>query len=658
MTDVLTSNKDIHLQNNFFCNVFALTLLSFFLILRIGYSSEQNVPALLFTGAGLLLVNAATFLRILHKKYNSFATESLIYCEAALSLFTFLLVILLGLLLPHLPFMAYFLAGSGYLLALFNSFLYFESRVFWRLAAFSSFLLSGNIGCTYFSSKYHDFLYLEKLAIGQPFTIGGDTLFHASLSNMIATFGKITTGIDGVPFSAYHMGSHFIFGQICKLLDVNSLYFFLFGYALLAIPIFLKSLLTLTMELTKFFSAKNGTTSELPGVVYLTLACASICLVLQNLNDKILFFSGPFLGESYGLSLTLVCWASCLILYGYTAVKSRSSTIIGNILLWFFAIPLLGATMTACKFSATYIFLGVFSILMFWKKLYYHWQIVLSAMLTFASCYTTYKLLSFPYQTALRPLASYSEMQPLDIALHGIFFYLPLWTLAFACHISKESNQTAKSTVEVAFFLTLLCFLPTVFLHLAGGSVLYFLDPQYWINLSFLLAYISVLSNRQNKKLSLILSCVLILQNAIAFPQMMKFLDETKVKFASIPADPKRKLVLSRLDELSKLPWREKSRSIVFIPQSSKFYWHMLDPIYIPFLEPAIAGMPMIDGLPPEGFIGTIYYCYPPFAYGVRKSRTQDESKANIQKMSYLWGFRQLIRLDGPEMINSRTKLR
>jgi hypothetical protein len=57
-----------------------------------------------------------------------------------------------------------------------------------------------------------------------------DTLFHATLANMLRTYGACSTGLDGLPHVLYHFGSHWTFARLANLFDVPVIDFYNLAY--------------------------------------------------------------------------------------------------------------------------------------------------------------------------------------------------------------------------------------------------------------------------------------------------------------------------------------------------------------------------------------------------------------------------------------------
>jgi hypothetical protein len=91
-------------------------------------------------------------------------------------------------------------------------------------------------------------LFVEELCRGQAAI---DTLYHASISNMLRTYGIPSTGLDGLPYVPYHYGSHWIFARLCNLLDVRVIDFYNRGFPIVFIPFGVLSLGTVAVSLAQ-----------------------------------------------------------------------------------------------------------------------------------------------------------------------------------------------------------------------------------------------------------------------------------------------------------------------------------------------------------------------------------------------------------------------
>ena len=108
---------------------------------------------------------------------------------------------------------------------------------------------------------------------------------------------------------------------------------------------------------------------------------------------------------------------------------------------------------------------------------------------------------------------------------------------------------------------------------------------------------------------------------------------------------PERNKLMAKLRELSRLPFREKKKTLVYIPKSIELFWKSLRSCRtIPFLVPAITGMAMLDGLPDIN-CKTQYYGYDIYKKSIRKCPGWVEPESICQKASAV-GFSQVIALE------------
>ncbi len=131
----------------------------------------------------------------------------------------------------------------------------------WRTAGLVGVAVFLGVYCAaaIWGSGYQNPLFVERLAQG---TANIDTLFHAVVSNMIRTHGIPSTGLDGTPFLPYHFGSHWLFAQICNLLDVPVIDFYNVGYPVVFAPFGLFCLLTFAHEIGRPARSTMHTTAH------------------------------------------------------------------------------------------------------------------------------------------------------------------------------------------------------------------------------------------------------------------------------------------------------------------------------------------------------------------------------------------------------------
>ena len=93
-------------------------------------------------------------------------------------------------------------------------------------------------------------LFVENLCNGYAHI---DTLFHATLANMLRTYGVCSTGLDGLPHVLYHFGSHWAFARVSNLLDLPVIDFYNFAYPVIFAPFTVFSLLTFAVSIAEIW---------------------------------------------------------------------------------------------------------------------------------------------------------------------------------------------------------------------------------------------------------------------------------------------------------------------------------------------------------------------------------------------------------------------
>lgn len=92
----------------------------------------------------------------------------------------------------------------------------------------------------------HGALFEVRLALG---TAHVDTLFHASIANMLLTYGQPSTGLDGPQAIPYHFLSHLLFGSLSRLFGCSVLAVYNLTYPIAFLPLFVYTLLDFAVAL-------------------------------------------------------------------------------------------------------------------------------------------------------------------------------------------------------------------------------------------------------------------------------------------------------------------------------------------------------------------------------------------------------------------------
>ena len=113
------------------------------------------------------------------------------------------------------------------------------------LVLFAGFFSLYSAGASW-GNGYQNPLFVESLCFGKAHI---DTLYHVTISNMLRSYGVVSTGLDGLPFTPYHFGSHWLFAAASNLLHVRVIDFYNRGYPVVFVPFGMFSLATLALAI-------------------------------------------------------------------------------------------------------------------------------------------------------------------------------------------------------------------------------------------------------------------------------------------------------------------------------------------------------------------------------------------------------------------------
>ena len=148
----------------------------------------------------------------------------------------------------------------GFLCALFTVVRGQPFRILVALVLFAGCFSLYAAGASW-GNGYLNPLFVESLCLGQAHI---DTLFHATISNMLRSYGIVSTGLDGLPFVPYHFGSHWLFAAVSNLLHVRVIDFYNRGYPVVFVPFGVFSLATLALTIGRRFRPAAQTASLQP----------------------------------------------------------------------------------------------------------------------------------------------------------------------------------------------------------------------------------------------------------------------------------------------------------------------------------------------------------------------------------------------------------
>ncbi|MDO8502325.1 MAG: hypothetical protein Q7S20_10825 [Gemmatimonadaceae bacterium] len=677
-------------------SIVALGLAFVYWFARTGFDNPLS-PVLRAAGLALLLLNAPYALRrVLRGRFGGYwwATS-----YSFLWLLTIAATAALGWIVPLLgvsPFVPLAAAGALTFVLVLVGWLRRRSVKSSIAMILGSAVFSTWAAGVVWGRIYKSPLFMEMLTLDGMVHHDGVTL--AALGNMLRTYHVASVGLDGLPHMAYHWGTPWLFAQWSKLAGLSLMQFYQLAFPVTMIPFFFGAVIAFAIELRSAAGRDPSRDLAFWGVF---LAATIGVMPITGMDALGVWTSNLMISESYTVAIpvallllaTVVLWWRTrgeAVMAGHVSVSDYA--------LLFLLVPGGLSVLGYLKISLMVLGFGAAAYAALRVGAYRRWQLGAAALLAAAVVVVTYGEVSL--------LAHREGVIPFDF-LKGFvpvvwwpFFLLVhlFWSLVYVVlRLRQEGTRTVGDLiaavrgrsvldVEVVVVVALAGVVPGLLLHIDGGSAFYFSDVQRWLALSLLLAGSTTLIPRVLRWrksdlrivgvafLALPLAISMIRNTAFWTNRMMRANAATRhalyspERRAQIPeglralpllADPdqleaglrraRNYAAVQGLLGLDLLPLQEKRRTALFIPQADQRYWTILGRhggcAFSGYVAPALTGMAMIDGMPPQGCRLSPYYGLSLFAPRTRAQTTDDAIPPTLCARATRMGFDRVLSL-------------
>ena len=520
-----------------------------------------------------------------------------------------------------------------------------------------------------------------------------DILFHSAITNMIRTYGIPSTGIDGLVKIFYHYGSHWIFAQFCKIINIGSLKFYQLGFPIIFIPLLLKTFLMAILDIKSLYKKDEFYDIKKDYIFWIIISFGFFGILPQFLNRffgtgpkflKLAYYNAMPLSESYLVSFIFTFLLISTLIFIENNQYSKKIHIVLKNLFYIILLPLFIVIIGFTKISLMVIWVAVLFYLFLRKKYFKNKIYIISLILILAFSFLT---LFFTSKSGLQAssfnptywlnLLSPFKDRNLLISWLGLILRLILisiWAISFIFLkiISGKvkrfnfllNNFEAYKTIEIEIILIVIIvgFLPFLVINYSG--VFYFYDIQRWIAIIFILGclntkYISekiIIRINEIKKKKIIyffkflfifiISFFIICNVSYSAYNYLELNSHIRRNIVVNLLKENNKLMLSKyklveiLNNLDQMPIDKKKQTIIYVPQSNSIYWDLDIFRGDSFIVPACTGIAMIDGMPKFGSDPITSYGYPD--YQPRLS-PKDYSIEEIYNKATEKGFKNLI---------------
>jgi hypothetical protein len=519
---------------------------------------------------------------------------SLIYNKTKLvgfSIFIILLVLaILGSVNNNLYLVFIYSAFIVFLLLNINSLLKIQKEIDWTLliilsvANFVLITLFFPVG--YISSSLFDTVY-------SGINIHTDSVYHISIAAMIKGYGVISHGIHGLTALEYHFGSHFILASLSNLLSISAFESYAFIYPFFFIPVFNIAIILLSNDLKP-----TESNNEFIKRIIFYMACLIMFGIFKNgsLLNNFAVWDSFYVSESYLISL--------IYLFCLTSVLFNASNLgYKNIFLIFL---ILLATLITKVSTGIISLIMIYSLILFGKnysenKIYKLALLIFYGVTVLAFIRFTVNGTEGTYFSPLYFISTYVKSGlnnwikvPVFLFIHFIF----TWTTFLVFLKYRFKSQWVPTWYLISLWLSLIVGIFFVtFYYIQGGSNYYFSNLTMFMSMPMLMIYFG--NNIIQNKNKIYLYIIIFILALFYTPRTIR--DSFKSYYHTIISVKHHSSMSLYVDELIKLSNNKSNRdALIFIPRSEKLFWQSLNCRTMPFIIPAISGIPAIYAWPKQ----------------------------------------------------------
>ena len=473
-----------------------------------------------------------------------------------------------------------------------------------------------------------------------------DTMFHASIANMLLKYGALSTGLDGFVLLKYHVLSHIWLGCFGLWLGVSTLESYYIGMQIVWIPMLLFCLSTATYLLRPDSERlANG-------------ALVTLCSVLLLFVTELWGWTHWLVSESYCLSLIVFLLA--LPLLADTAEPLSRGGLAWRILM----LGIASIAAALAKVSVGFIFVGAAGFLL-WQQIGLTWINLLKlaipvllglyvvATVVFASIYSDIARILVPF--------SFVRQYP-GSALSNVAANIVLLCVAIA--VWRSGTARDKRCAEAFAIIAVASALPALLLDIPGGSAFYFINVGTWAGIVFVAAYGGHYLAQWRPGLlrpEFVLTAIILIALATGEKRnsAAKFANEfaevqTRIRTLTgegteaassdrrrifallVPGGAERKMLAHDVERtagaqsertLLAMGLAQDNHAAVFVPPDNLAFWTLYEDCRSnPFFVPGALGAPMIRGINPPALKcpKEPHYGYPAYAADAVSQPTTD----------------------------------
>lgn len=537
-----------------------------------------------------------------------------------------------------------------------------------------------------------------------------DPLYYVGMANTMRSYGVPSTGLDGVPYHAYHYGSAWLNSQWAYLAGADVLGFYSLA-PVIVLPVFFAAVLLLAAEVRKRWRLTRPESDpplKKDWVAWFVFLAVTVGLIPTAGMDAMGIWNlHALISESYvsGIPVFLLVMATSIAFWR----RKRHSLRVERVLFLFAFAPVMLSVIGLLKVSLMLLLLCAALVLAALGGMLRDRLIALSGFLCLATSFVTYKLVSVSAQNRGFVPFAYMRYSGVDANWWPWFILVHLfWSWVYIYLRLREEKLTTIGSVRhavlegriidvvVVAIIAIAGFLPGEIVEIHGGSAIYFSDVQRWVAAPLLMAtawrWVESWRERRGDSISpgspfgsirlsdlglaalmIPISFTMILNGirapvtalkanvglrralyeeaGVQGPVGVRSLADPTLLATGLHRSPEYRLI-STLRGLDKTPPEIKRRTLVFIPQSYSHFWQTWSNeggrcSFVPMIVPATSGLALLDGMPPVDCDLTDQYGMTRYSRRTDTQQPADVVPDKLCSKAKLKGFSRVVIVNG-----------
>ncbi|MBE6099372.1 MAG: hypothetical protein E7197_04890 [Anaerovibrio sp.] len=179
-----------------------------------------------------------------------------------------------------------------------------------------------------------------------------DSLYHSALTQGITNYGYPSLLVNSDEFHNYHVGSHYIFAMLAKILDIPAFFVYCYIFPLLFLPVYPSLILSIGRYLRRYLNLNDRIGL---GDLFATMAFITFALLPKGWVDKMAIWKFNWVISESFLVANVVCLLFFYILLRCINLRLFSGKIFKGLFIGL-VIPIFILIMSVCKISVGAIF--------------------------------------------------------------------------------------------------------------------------------------------------------------------------------------------------------------------------------------------------------------------------------------------------------------